>query len=81
MPGRARIIIHDSGGYELDGQHYDDILSLAAKELHIWRNARLPIVHDGDLAEVVGHVRLKDIAAGRVDFDKLLAGEPSEIDE
>jgi hypothetical protein len=81
MPGRARIIIHPHGGYELDGQHYDDILTLAAKELHIWRNARLPIVHDGDLAEVVAYVKLRDIVRGRVDFAKLLAGEPAEIDE
>jgi hypothetical protein len=80
MPGRPRLIVYDHG-YALDGIFYHDVRVLATKELHLWPHTRLPIVRDHDLTEVVAHVKLRDLASGKVDFDKLIAGEPAETED
>jgi hypothetical protein len=80
MAGRGpKLILHEHG-YELSGIFYDSILSLAIKELPVWPRVRLPVVRDGAWDDVLAHVKLKDIATGRVDFERLLAGEPETED-
>jgi hypothetical protein len=78
---RPRLIVHylEDGDkfFELSGQTHDDPATLCRRELIVWGPyARADVVLDDNLGEVIATIKLKDIARGKIDMDRVLAGEP-----